>query len=215
MREKLKTYIDFLFAGAPKTAATEETKAEILQNTLDKYDDFIAQGKSPEAAYSLAVSGIGDPREFLGEGSGTPTARPAPASGRPQLPEKYRWLSGVLLGVAVMLYILCVVPVITTGSPVGMFVMIAVATCLLILRSYLPGKSGGSGEAEDDHEAQKRDTGLCASINGLIRALALVCYLILSFTTMAWHITWVIFPISAAVQGIVRACFELMEGAKE
>ena len=36
MREKLKTYIDYLFAGAPQTAATEETKAEILQNTLDK-----------------------------------------------------------------------------------------------------------------------------------------------------------------------------------
>lgn len=215
MREKLKTYIDFLFAGAPKTAATEETKAEILQNTLDKYDDFIAQGKSPEAAYSLAVSGIGDPREFLGEASVTPMARPASPSTQPQLPEKYRWISGVLLGVAVMMYILCVVPVIATGSPVGMFVMIAVATCLLILRSYLPGKSCSNEEKEDAPEEKKRDSGLCASINGLIRALALVCYLILSFTTMAWHITWVIFPISAAVQGVVRACFELMEGEKE
>ena len=65
MREKLKTYIDYLFAGAPQTAATEETKAEILQNTLDKYDDLIAEGKTPEAAYSLAVSGIGDLRDFL------------------------------------------------------------------------------------------------------------------------------------------------------
>ena len=60
MRDKLKTYIDYLFAGAPQTAATAETKAEILQNTLDKYDDLIAEGKTPEAAYSLAVSGIGD-----------------------------------------------------------------------------------------------------------------------------------------------------------
>ena len=58
MRDKLKTYIDYLFAGAPQTAATAETKAEILQNTLDKYDDLIAEGKTPEAAYSLAVSGI-------------------------------------------------------------------------------------------------------------------------------------------------------------
>ncbi len=45
MRDKLKTYIDYLFAGAPQTAATAETKAEILQNTLDKYDDLIAEGK--------------------------------------------------------------------------------------------------------------------------------------------------------------------------
>ena len=50
MRDKLKTYIDYLFAGAPQTAATAETKAEILQNTLDKYDDLIAEGRTPEAA---------------------------------------------------------------------------------------------------------------------------------------------------------------------
>lgn len=68
MRDKLKTYIDYLFAGAPQTAATAETKAEILQNTLDKYDDLIAEGKTPEAAYSLAVSGIGDLGDFLTRG---------------------------------------------------------------------------------------------------------------------------------------------------
>ena len=78
MRDKLKTYIDYLFAGAPQTAATAETKAEILQNTLDKYDDLIAEGKTPEAAYSLAVSGIGDLGDFLTRGVRT-EAPPAPS----------------------------------------------------------------------------------------------------------------------------------------
>lgn len=74
MREKLKFYIDFLFAGAPNTRTVADTKAEILQNTLDKYDDLVAQGKSPEAAYSLAVSGIGD----LGKFSPGILRRPSP-----------------------------------------------------------------------------------------------------------------------------------------
>ena len=57
MREQLIRYVDLLFAGAPNA---QDVKQEILQNTLDRYDDLLQQGKSPEAAYSLAISGIGD-----------------------------------------------------------------------------------------------------------------------------------------------------------
>ena len=55
MREQLIRYVDLLFAGAPNA---QDVKQEILQNTLDRYDDLLQQGKSPEAAYSLAISGI-------------------------------------------------------------------------------------------------------------------------------------------------------------
>ena len=42
MREQLTQYVNLLFAGAQDT---DEIRAEILQNTLDRYDDLIAQGK--------------------------------------------------------------------------------------------------------------------------------------------------------------------------
>ena len=61
MRERLAAYVDLLFAGNPEA---EDVKQEILQNTLDKYDDLVAGGRSPEAAYSLAISGIGDLSEL-------------------------------------------------------------------------------------------------------------------------------------------------------
>ena len=57
MREQLTQYVNLLFAGAPDS---EDIRQEILQNTLDRYDDLIAAGKTPEAAYRLAISGIGD-----------------------------------------------------------------------------------------------------------------------------------------------------------
>ena len=57
MREKLIQYVDLLFAGAPNC---QDIKQEILQNTLDRYDDLIDQGKVPEAAYRLAISGLGE-----------------------------------------------------------------------------------------------------------------------------------------------------------
>ena len=72
MREQLIKYIDLLFAGAPEA---EDIKQEILQNTLDRYDDLIDQGKSPEAAYRLAISGIGDVNELLGASSPAPAVQ--------------------------------------------------------------------------------------------------------------------------------------------
>ena len=66
MRQQLIQYVELLFAGA---ADAEEIKQEILQNTLDRYDDLIAQGKAPEAAYRLSIAGIGDINEILGSKS--------------------------------------------------------------------------------------------------------------------------------------------------
>ena len=57
MRDQLIQYVRLLFAGTPDSYDMQQ---EILQNTLDRYDDLIAQGKAPEAAYRLAISGIGD-----------------------------------------------------------------------------------------------------------------------------------------------------------
>ena len=62
MREQLIQYVELLFAGAENA---DDIRQEILQNTLDRYDDLVSQGKSPEAAYRLAISGIGDIREIF------------------------------------------------------------------------------------------------------------------------------------------------------
>ena len=76
MREQLIQYVQLLFAGA---ADCDDTRQEILQNTLDRYDDLVAAGKTPEAAYRLAIMGIGDINEILGR---APGAAPLPAPAR-------------------------------------------------------------------------------------------------------------------------------------
>ena len=209
MREKLKTYIDYLFAGAPQTAATEETKAEILQNTLDKYDDLIAEGKTPEAAYSLAVSGIGDLRDFLTRSAQQSAPASSPVGAVRPCPA---WTSSLILAAAIMLYITCVIPVILNGNVVWMFVMVALATGLLVFRStFLNPNTQKTENRKEEVEPDTPQIRLRKSINGFISAISLVIYLIVSFATMAWHITWVIFPLSAAVQNIIKACFELKD----
>ena len=210
MKEQLEKYVELLFAGSP---ASEDMMQEILQNTLDKYDDYIAQGKSPEAAYRLAISGIGDISELLGQEQNSPVPQSPTHTntdyrGRPIKP---MWKK-VLTAVAVGLYILCAVPLIIlseagydTLGVISAISIAAVATVAIIIASG--GEPHTQKEKDDDED--RNQPPLQKAINSLVDVLGLIAYLFISFQTGAWHITWVIFPIIAALNGIVRAIFDL------
>lgn len=206
MREQLIQYVQLLFAGA---ADCDDTRQEILQNTLDRYDDLVAAGKTPEAAYRLAIMGIGDINEILGRAPGA-TPLPAPVV-KPE--EQDTPVKKLLRAIAIGLYILCPIPLFVLsgmrnmGIPglCGTLTLVAVATVLIIL--------GAKKETENaDVEPGTPQSALAKSINGLIWAIGLAIYFIVSFLTGAWYITWVIFPITAAVQGLVKAILDLKEG---
>ena len=201
MRDQLIQYVSLLFAGAENC---EDTKQEILQNTLDRYDDLIAQGKSPEAAYRLAITGIGDINEILGRQD---TVLPAVAV-PPERKETDTPTKKLLRAIAVGLYILCPLPLIVlselgmdTFGFCGLLCFVAVATVLMILGSK---KSDEPSHADQDDEAKPKSE-LGKSVSSLIWAVGLAVYLIVSFLTMAWHVTWVIFPILGAVNALACA----------
>ena len=98
MKEELIQYVNLLFAGAHDC---EDIRQEILQNTLDRYDDLIAQGKVPEAAYRLAISGIGDIQEILGTPTASPTVDTAPS--RKNRKHLLRVLMAILIGILAVL----------------------------------------------------------------------------------------------------------------
>lgn len=205
MREQLIQYVQLLFAGA---ADCDDTRQEILQNTLDRYDDLIAAGKTPEAAYRLAIMGIGDINEILGRTSGTPAVMPVPAVSQEKqdTPTKK-----ILRAIGVGLYILCPLPLFSDGGTDGLcgtLIFIAIATALVILGAKKEGSESKSGTAENTTP----ETELKKSVSGLIWAVGLAIYFIVSFLTGSWYITWVIFPITAAVQGLVKAILDLKEG---
>ena len=211
MRDQLIQYVTLLFAGAQDCA---DTKQEILQNTLDRYDDLVAQGKSPEAAYRLAISGIGDINEILG---GTSEAVPVMQSPASVISDDGDSLFRKLLrAAAIGLYILCPIPLFVlselgmdTIGLCGTIALVAVATVLILLGRK---KSSGSEKKEEDDDIRcSPRQELRKSVNSLIWAIGLAVYFIISFATMAWYVTWVFFPIIAAVQGLVRAILDLME----
>lgn len=201
MRDQLIQYVSLLFAGAENC---EDTKQEILQNTLDRYDDLIAEGKTEEAAYRLAITGIGDINEILGQKD---AVLPAVTVAEAQT-ETDTAFKKLLRAIAVGLYILCPLPLIVlselgmdTFGLCGLLCFVAVATVLMILGS----KKGDKPSHSDNDDEDKPKSELGKSVSSLIWAIGLAVYLILSFLTGAWHITWVIFPILGAINALVCA----------
>ena len=65
MKERIKEYIDLIFAEAPECAKTREMKEEMFANVSERYDDLINEGKSEAVAYNICISGIGDISELI------------------------------------------------------------------------------------------------------------------------------------------------------
>ncbi|CDC71616.1 MAG TPA: hypothetical protein DCR62_07290 [Acholeplasmatales bacterium] len=214
MKDKLRNFIESLFEDAPKNKQTIELKEEMLQNLIDKYNDLVDSGKSSEAAYNIATASIGDIHELIRQIEKREENNPL----FEQNYDKGRKRFALLLSISVMLYILCVVPVILLeDSVLGvviMFVMVAIATGLILYNNmtkpkYLKKDSTVVEEFKEWKANSTEKNTLYQSITKVMWSCITILYFIVSFLTMAWHITWIIFLIGSAIQGIIRAIFEL------
>ncbi len=210
MRTQLESYVNLLFAG---TTDTDDIKQEILQNTLDRYDDLVAQGKAPEAAYRLAISGIGDINEILGQEK---PAAPSSVSAPDRTHQEEDKNSKLTRAVAIAMYIACPIPLFALGDTIGLSMMcllIAAATALMVMSgkkepvSPVESTPLPTSTPKRSAEAQR----LVKAIGSVNLVVCLAIYLVTSFLTHAWVITWLIFPLSACIQGLITAIIDLKE----
>lgn len=280
MRNKLICYVNSIFEGIPDAPELQELREEILQNTLDRYDEECARGVSETVAYNVAVMSIGDTDELLA------------AYRKPKKEKKSS--RRVCVAIAIALYILCVVPPAVAdemGWPEAlgvslMFLMIAAATALIILsggreKPAAPKASAPQGvpvqPAEQAAPAvpvqEERSSavkilrgvltplywlaavglflaagfagywyvawvifiaagavgdvitgivymakgryGLKKFIEGLMLLAAVAIYLKISAASGAWVVTWLVFPICAALTGVLSGIFTLATGGKQ
>ena len=218
MEDKLRMYMDDLFCEVKPSRKSVELKEEILQNLTDKYNDLLTEGKSADAAYNIAIASIGDTEELLGglKDSGmysTVTSEEI---------ERGRRKSAMLTAIAVALYIVSILPPVLLSdtifgdnvAPAMMFTMIAIATGLIVYghMSRPRYRKADDSIVEEFKEWQYQtdsDKRVYKAIISAMWSITLVIYFIVSFMTMAWYITWVIFLIGCAVQEIMKAVFEL------
>ena len=139
MREQLIAYIDKLFEGTVDSQAARDFHDELLQNTIDRFDEELSGGRTEEEAYRIAVLSIGNTEELL----------------KPFYPKSRN--TGAYRGVAIALYCTSFLPIIflsaisdklATAGVAMMFLMIAAATMLMIL----------TGRAKPDRDAENART---------------------------------------------------------
>lgn len=210
MEDRIRAYVESLFRNTPPSQQAVELKEELIQNLIEKYNDFLASGKSEEAAYNVAVASIGDISNLLAGLGG----RPVHTSPQeiPQISESQKRRSAIVTSVSVCLYILCVIPAILLDNDWGavlMFLMVAVATGMLIYNSSLNKRQVISdGTVAEDFRQWQQANGqkqqVYSAISTVITVLVIAGYFLISFATGAWYITWMIFLIGAAVRKVVK-----------
>ena len=107
---------------------------------------------------------------------------------------------GILLYFVAIVWIMISIPVLYMNPVLAsaiLILIIGIATYKIIYTCIVYKKDKQEKEIEETNSRMK-------NINKIIDILALIIYLFVSFTTMAWHITWIMFIIAELVKEIVK-----------
>ena len=220
MEDKLRGYIERLFEETTPTKKAVELKEEMLQNLEDKYRDLVDEGKTPEAAFNIAVAGIGDVSALLRQ-----LEDDGMTGSENERYEQARRKSAMLTTIAVMMYILSVLPpVIANGlgfhnhlaSILPFIAMVAAATGILVYNNMTkPRHFKESDTMVEEFREWQADTQDSKQMRGAISTalwtLVLVIYFVFSFTTRMWHVSWIIFVIGALVESLINIFFAMQK----
>ena len=219
MIEKLKNHVEKTFEDVPKTGKAHELKEELISNLTDRYNDAKDSGKTEDEAYRIAISSIGDIDEL---------ARGLKENDVFSINNamESRKASAIRVSIAVMLYIISVLPVIIIeeftnyGEATGvvfMFLIIAAATGILVYNGITkPKYSKGDNTLVEEFKEWKSSNDnsrlLLKTVISTTWSIILVIYFVISFMFGAWAYSWIIFIIGAAVTNIIKIYFELRRG---
>lgn len=225
MNERIKRHIDELFADAPKTRKAMELKEEIMQNSAEKYQDLLSEGYSEDDAYKNVIGSIGDVTELFED---------LEEKNLLNLSEADRRKKAIITSVAVGLYIFAGVVFLACAaledmywgsqymdySILGLVLAAAICiapTCMLVYAANMyPAykKKDRENLVEDYKEAKyssNREKAVRSSISTIIWTTVVILYFIFSFTTGAWHISWVIFLMGGCVKAICSLIYSLRQ----
>lgn len=117
---------------------------------------------------------------------------------------------GVILFFVAVVWIMVSIPVQNMDPIVataGFILICGIATYVLIYTNMVYKKEKTVVEEEKENKLQKQ-------INEVIAIIVLVIYLAISFMTMAWHITWILWVVYALIEEIVKLIF-ILRGKKD
>ncbi len=230
MNEKLREQLNVLFEEAPKTRKALELKEELLSNAEERYIDLVSGGISPEDATKNVIISIGNVSELfqgLEETNEETTARDFE---RKKKIAVYETIATGLyfFGLIIFLFFLMIntyqsywykgmepFNYIWLGAIIMLLIYI-IPTCMLVYVYSLYPKYARSNDTvvEEFKEWKVKNTkvkSIKTTVSLILWSFTLIVYFGVSFITMAWYITWILFLVAICVQFVVTLVFQLKE----
>ena len=198
MEEKIQNYVNGVFRDVPKSERAETIRSEILQNLLDKYRDLKKEGRSDEDAYAIAISSGGDLSGIVADlnGENVKYSYTYEKQFEKMYDKQYKRekkkcaaFSSCLWPITVCLYFL--ISFLIPGMWGTSWIIFIVAAAVNSLFAYFTFQSNQKKKSE--------------ALKSTIWVGIVALYLILSFATGRWDITWILFLLGVAVSNLVRA----------
>jgi hypothetical protein len=211
--DRIKEYLNERFSQLPPTPQAVELRDEMAINLNEKYEDLLRQGYGEDRAFQMTVGSVGDLSELFASLSIKQDEKEV--FGMEQAKKK----SAMLTAIAVMLYILSPVFIILLGSigaPIPgltlMFLSIAAATGLLVYNHmtrprYLKKDDKMVEEFKEWSSEKTARKEARSAVSSALWMLTVAGYFVISFLSGAWHISWIIFLVGAALQSLLNALF--------
>ncbi|MDR2654730.1 MAG: permease prefix domain 1-containing protein [Oscillospiraceae bacterium] len=239
MKDKIAACVEQLFAVSERNGRSEEAKEELILNLCDKYDDLVSQGYAEEAAYYKVISGIGDIDELIDSVRTRPILNGAEINQRrnEKKRETYLLLRSIAIFMYItcflpLIFLSSVLHMDGTFGVLIMFAMIGAATCLIVYsnsglktlgknydyyhtrengRDYIniryDNTGGENSEVLNENKEKNPVKGLIISI---MWTMIVLLYLLISFTTMRWDITWLIFLLGSIATIVIDGIYYLI-----
>lgn len=235
MKEELKIYVDTLFKDAPQNDAALDLKDEIISNLNARYDDCIRQGMSETEAYGSAIKSVGDISGLIEElknkqvtvntfnmsanyfegDEGPGFFNSADDSGMNKFfshitPENEKTILGtattILWVATVIVYFLISYLFHSWKLSWLIFLVSSCANIVIDLLFSLNRLRREPYTAKIHNKCLKKIEGAASS---LLWISLVIVYMIISFATQFWNVTWIIFLFGVIAQVIMDAFFKL------
>jgi F0F1-type ATP synthase assembly protein I len=190
----------------------------------ERFEEYIRDGKTENQAYSLAITSLGDIDELL--------AGVMPSDEFVKHVNYFRRRNAKYIAIGVAMYIISaafLIGLVGLGvlldnpevySIVGVIVLLlisAVATGLIIYSNMSTPLEYKDYSKESKMEFSNLDVKHARILNNILTiywTIIAFIYLAISFTTMLWGITWIIWVLASVFQAILKLVFEIKYGGK-
>lgn len=226
MNTKIREYIDELFQNAPKTKRALELKEEMISNAEEKFADLLREGYREEDAFGVVIHSIGNVNELFEElekedgGMGY-------SDQELMLQQKKAKLTAISVGLyvfALAVFFLGAVlddglryiaPFDVASLAMVIAILLCIAPTVMIVYAsqltprYKRTEDSMVEEYKEWKDGSSRYKEVRRAVSSIIWTVTVILYFLISFNTMAWYITWVIFLIAGCVESIVSLIFSM------